>query len=263
MNAPAPDLSSILQTLSAYTSHPQLKNPPTVSQNEEADYDPSNFDPSLATALQSHHQQHNSANIHQSTTALASAGHWRQSSPASQPRVVDAPKPPPSTKNITTYAACLRHITSHLLPSPHFTPRIQHLIQTQHKHERQWHSGRETLIKQLQNRDASRKKLEEVLASIGGAGGGGSSKAIAASSSADATTGEMSKEEELKMYDRKVWRAQREMAEAAETELGKLGVPFFEGDAARRWEGKEERLRELRAETTKLLVDLCGADDAG
>ena len=121
--------------------------------------------------------------------------------------------------------------------------------------------GRETLVKQLQNRDASRKKLEEVLATIGGgmAGGGGGGK--------DATTGEMSKEEELRMYDRKVWRAQREMVEAAERELGRLGVPFFKGeDGGSRWEGeegREEKLRGLRGEVAKLLGDLCGREGEG
>ena len=78
----------------------------------------------------------------------------------------------------------------------------------------------------------------------------------------DSVTGELGKEEELKVYDRKIWRAQREMVAAAERELEKLGVPFFEAEVGRRWEGKEKELEGLQGRVLGLLDDLCGEEGA-
>ena len=71
---------------------------------------------------------------------------------------------------------------------------------------------------------------------------------------------EMSKEEELMAFDRKVWRAQEEMGRGAERELGRLGVPFFGGGKGK-GEGGREGLGDLRGRMLQLLDDLCGGDE--
>jgi hypothetical protein len=47
--------------------------------------------------------------------------------------------------------------------------RIRHLIRTQHQHERQWWEARQALIAKQKMRAEKKKKLDEVLRSVGGA----------------------------------------------------------------------------------------------
>lgn len=115
-------------------------------------------------------------------------------------------------------------------------------------------------MQQLGAREASRRKLDAVLASVGGAAAatkprddGGKGKGGRA---------ELSEEQELRLFDRKVWKAQKEMVAAAEKELGRWGVPFF-GGGGERWEGGQEELGELRGKVLGLLNDLCGEDEGG
>ena len=108
-------------------------------------------------------------------------------------------------------------------------------------------------------REASRRKLDAVLASVGAA----SMKPVDGDGNgAGQQRVELSEEQELRLFDRKVWKAQKEMVGAAERELGRLGVPFFGGDAER-WEGGKEELGELRGKVLGLLEDLCGEDEGG
>ena len=71
--------------------------------------------------------------------------------------------PMPSPSKITTWPPALRYVTKLLVPNPDFTRRIAHLIHTQHRHERQWWSGREALVQKLESREEGRKKLNDVL----------------------------------------------------------------------------------------------------
>ena len=84
---------------------------------------------------------------------------------------------------------------------------------------------------------------------------------------------ELSEEQELKMYDRKVHKACKEMVAATAKELKKLEVPFFciiEGLVSEKGDGKaqgkrkdtitEQDLVELRGRMMALLEDLCGED---
>lgn len=75
-----------------------------------------------------------------------------------------SPRPPtPSPAKITTWPPALRHVTKMLVPNPEFTRRVAHLIHAQHKHERQWWSGREALVQKLESREEGRRKLNDVL----------------------------------------------------------------------------------------------------
>ena len=80
---------------------------------------------------------------------------------------------------------------------------------------------------------------------------------------------ELSEEQEIGMYDRKVYKACREMIAATVKELGRLEVPFFcvrEGLVAGKGQGEgkgrisEEELVELRGRMMTLLEDLCGEE---
>lgn len=72
-------------------------------------------------------------------------------------------------------------------------------------------------MQKLAGRDASRQKLDTVLASLGGNTG---------ASSAPPEVVDV-EEEEQKMYDRKVYKAYGEMVGATHMELKRLGIPFF------------------------------------
>lgn len=165
------------------------------------------------------------------------------------------PGPPPST--ITTYPPALRHTTHLTTSSPTFTTRIRHLICTQHTHERQWWSQRQTLLSTLSSRDEKKKKLDSVLESIGGklgtTGGGG----------------ELSPEKEVEIFDRKVLRACREMEKEMRRELRALEVPFFcikedlilgKGEEGEKGKITQVELGKLQMRMIELLEDLCGEE---
>lgn len=80
---------------------------------------------------------------------------------------------------------------------------------------------------------------------------------------------EVSEEEELKMYDRKVYRACGEMVVATGKELRRLEVPFFclgeglvvvEKGGKRKGTISEEEVGVLRGRMLALLEDLCGEE---
>lgn len=83
----------------------------------------------------------------------------------------------------------------------------------------------------------------------------GAGKPLDGKGGGEAHRAELSEEQELRLFDRKVWKAQKEMVAAAERELGRLGVPFF---GRERSEGSQE---ELRGKVLGLLNDLCGEDE--
>lgn len=112
----------------------------------------------------------------------------------------------------------------------------------------------------MAGREEGRKKLDSVLGSLGGH--------IATSTSSD-----LSEEQELKLYDRKVYKACKEMVAATGKELRKLEVPFFclgEGLVSPKGDGKaqekrrgtisEQDLVQLRGRMMVLLEDLCGEE---
>lgn len=86
---------------------------------------------------------------------------------------------------------------------------------------------------------------------------------------------EVSVEDDLRTYDKKVYKACQEMGAACVKELQKLEVPFFctmrglvttKGEGEKKVEKKkgtirEEELMDLRGRMVQLLEDLCGSED--
>jgi len=132
--------------------------------------------------------------------------------PAETGKTYSTPEPTPAT--LTTWAPALMYLASHLSSDSRVTQQIRHFIKTQHTHERQWWFSRLDLIKKLEGRNEKKRKLDSVLSSIGGK--------VGPSNSSD-----LSPEKELEIFDKKVYRACKQMVAATTEELGKLEVPFF------------------------------------
>ncbi|KAL8766238.1 MAG: hypothetical protein Q9209_006926 [Squamulea sp. 1 TL-2023] len=115
---------------------------------------------------------------------------------------------------IRQWPAAVQHV-AYLLSLPSTVARIRQLIRKAHDHERQWWSGRQSLIAKLSAREASRIKLNEVLASVGGHINDPNLKIS------------VDMEKELRLYDHKVWKASRDMMAATYENLERLGIPFF------------------------------------
>ncbi|KAL9596587.1 MAG: hypothetical protein Q9219_005714 [cf. Caloplaca sp. 3 TL-2023] len=244
-----PDLASVLQTLAAYAPplQPQPQphhqpQPADLEELEEGEYDPSDFQPILPSPSSQRPPSH----------------------PLSTPRSstpIPPPKPPPP--NITSWPPALRHTTHLLTTTPSLIRRLRHIICTAHQHERQWWSGREALVARLASRKENQRKLDSVLASVGGvvtATGNTGSHAAAADAAAGGTKTEeedADAEKELKIYDRKVHKAYTEMVGATRVELGKMGIPFFNAkDEGQEGKLEGQELEKLRGRMVEFLEDM-------
>ncbi|KAK4690124.1 hypothetical protein P7C71_g6600, partial [Lecanoromycetidae sp. Uapishka_2] len=298
MNYTTPGIASILETLRAYTpsnNHPQQysnyaptqglydSNVPLQTEAggdddlEEGEYDPMSYDPTqpLPTTYPPPDPPHQipfttrpELQPFTPQQVLQQNPSHIQQQPAPQKPAQPAPKktyqtPAYSPATITTWPPALRHITSLAANNLEFIHRIRHLITTQHTHERQWHSSRLTLVQKLSARGDSRSKLDSVLGSLGG------------NVTKNGGEKELSVDEELKIYDKKVHQACQEMEAACIKELRKLEVPFFctmrglvteKGEAGKQIEKKkgtirEEELAVLMGRMLQLLEDLCGGEE--
>ena len=234
-----PNLASILQTLSTYAPR-QPAVPPEASDLEDGEYDPGGYNPAQPLPK----------DVHQT-----SLSEWTVIPPSIVKPAVSTvnPEPRPSVSEIMTWPKALNYTIQHIFPRPDKRRRIQNLIQTQHRHEREWWASREELIRKAQGRDKSRMQLDSVLASVGGF--------VATSSrlQGEAKANEVSKE--LVIFDRKVHRACREMVDASKKELCELGVPFFCAGLSSQIEKVD--LEALRKKMLELLEDYCGCEDPG
>ncbi|KAI4249314.1 MAG: hypothetical protein L6R40_000772 [Gallowayella cf. fulva] len=262
-----PDLAAVLQTLAA-CAPPRAPPQPQVEQQqqqqveelEEGEYDPSEFVPIISPP---HHLPPSDP----PPTQPPPTTHIPPFPPPSNPRASPGPSTPSiqtlveKASLITTYPPALRHTTRLLTSHPGTTARIRHLTHTAHDHERQWWTGRENLHRQLSSRAESRKKIDSVLASIGGN--------VCAAGEGNAEEDPVDVEKEVRAYDRKVHRAYREMVKATWKDLGKLGIPFFgiNGDLVVKdvQEGEcevdkgkvgERELQELRGRMLGFLEDM-------
>ncbi|KAL8992919.1 MAG: hypothetical protein Q9169_006738 [Polycauliona sp. 2 TL-2023] len=230
-----PNLAAVLQTLAACAPARPAHVPQTQEDElEEGEYDPTEYHPIASHSTQQPApsipipQQYNPPQHQPPQSSHHASQSYTPETPSAPSKPQPPPRPTPAEKasTITTYPAALRHTTTLLSTSPTTVTRIRHLIHTAHTHERQWHSSRRTLHTQLSTRSASRAKLNSVLASIGG------HVTIPTPTPKEGKKGgepeqEVDMEKEIRLYDRKVHKAYREMVEATEMELRRLGVPFF------------------------------------
>ncbi|MCJ1285599.1 hypothetical protein MMC26_004940 [Xylographa opegraphella] len=226
-----PDIASILRSLAATTSHhpapplpiqPVRPNSPRASQLdgtighaqdldlglelEEGEYDPND----ALLPIQGHER---GPTVSSQTTVTSTLGDAISKTEISQ----SIPKPTTvDPRTIITYPAALRHITKIVARNEATISRLRKLISSQHQHERQWWDGRQALIKQQEEREEGRKKVEEVLKSMGGK----VSTQVSGPTPAEDVA-------ELVRYDKKVHRACLEMVNATRVELQSLGIPSF------------------------------------
>ncbi|KAL8861570.1 MAG: hypothetical protein Q9178_002094 [Gyalolechia marmorata] len=230
-----PDLAAVLQTLSAYAAPKHSLQPQQQAAEddlEEGEYDPTEFLPVIAPPTRTPQPDPHPHIPHppngyddprpqplQSSYAAPQSHTTSRPPSLSVPSKISPQPPQPSTvdkaSTITSYPHALRHTTSLLSTSTTLTARIRHLIRTAHDHERQWWTSRQSLVTQLSSREASRNKLNSVLATVGG---------LVTPQEKDPP---VDVERELRAYDRKVYKAYREMIKATYMDLEKVGIPFF------------------------------------
>lgn len=129
----APDLNSVLQTLSSLTS-------PTPAA---PDAPPSQPQAQIASQRQA-----------------GRPGNIQHPQPNSESR---SGTPTTDASTITTWPAALRHVMRTVGQDEETQLRIRGLIRSQHSHERQWWKGREALVQRHQARGDKKKELDAVL----------------------------------------------------------------------------------------------------
>ncbi|KAH8698315.1 hypothetical protein BGW36DRAFT_426028 [Talaromyces proteolyticus] len=131
------------------------------------------------------------------------------------------PQPhPPQNPHHQHQPQPLKHVTRLVSYHDNVSLQIRHLIKSQHSHEKQWWAGREALVAKQQGRGEKQRQLEEVLKSVGAVGTSGGR-------TGDKISTDEENAIELRYYDAKVHRACVDMARSMESELRRLGVPFF------------------------------------
>ncbi|KAI1913111.1 hypothetical protein LOZ65_005868 [Ophidiomyces ophidiicola] len=199
-----PNLASVLQTLS-YFVPPQADqsfapiHEPDGRPSPDDSYDPLNFSPL------------NLPGEADASAARLVKGHYDRFLPSIGPENVL-----PDPRTITAWPTALKYVMKAVSHNETLQSRIRRLIRSQHDHEKKWWEAREALISKQTSRADKKKKLDEVLRSVGGA----------------ITTGpEINTPEddaaEIKTYDAKVYKAMSDMSRALDVELRDLGVPFF------------------------------------
>ncbi|KAF3398311.1 hypothetical protein F1880_005699 [Penicillium rolfsii] len=184
----ASDLNSVLHTLSSLTA-------PGITSRSASSSQTGTPDPRQARQEQAYTPRaSNSSTPRRLVTSTTSA--------------VD-----PST--ITTWPAALRYVMRTVGQNEETQLRIRGLIRSQHNHERQWWKGREALLERQQARGEKKKELDAVLRSIGAP--------IDSTATSDANTEQL----ELDDYDKKVYKASVQMADALMMELRGMKIPFF------------------------------------
>ena len=168
----SPDLASVLRTLASFTSaQPSTSHPPPPpsppartleegeDEEEEEENEPANFLPTTTIPR---------VPVVPTPQPPSTSTSTPQLSPPPPTHYNPAVAPPPSlsslsSSTITTWPPALRYVMKTLIPNQAATHRIQHMIKTQHEHERQWWAGREALLLKQQGREEGRRRLNDVL----------------------------------------------------------------------------------------------------
>ncbi|RDW93262.1 uncharacterized protein DSM5745_00584 [Aspergillus mulundensis] len=188
----APDLNSILRTLSAFSN----QNHAIEADNS---YEPPPVQPLPVPQAQPQYPRQPPSS----------------SPPSSQAQAQSQSQNREPSSSITTWPAALRQVMRTVAQNEDIQRRIRFLIQRQHDHERQWWKGREALVQKQSARKEKKRELDQVLRSIG-----------APVEEKDVSTAEEDIAE-VHSYDIKVYRASKQMADAMLVELKALEVPFF------------------------------------
>lgn len=126
-----------------------------------------------------------------------------------------SPQPVPDASTITTWPAAIKHVTRHIITDDRATTRIKHLVRQQQQHEEQWWSQREAIVARHQGRANSNTKVADILKELGGL-------ALPIAKVDDAAD-----KNELDAFDKKVYQLLVQMAVDFDSQLRKLGVPFY------------------------------------
>jgi hypothetical protein len=187
----------------------------------------------------------------------------------------------PDASNITTWPAALKHLTKHLVPNGKVANRVKHLIDTQHKHEREWWDGRQAIIDRQEGRStttstATSEQVSAILKSLG-ASQPSAVKDPRKRPPPDPAKKKREDEAELKAYDEKVYKALLAMTADFDRQLREMGVPFYAikhelvilKDGPEKWVGEHKgkidkgELRELQKKICETLEDLFGDEKSG
>lgn len=162
----------------------------------------------------------------------------------------------PDASTITTWAAAVKHVTKHIMNDEKATTRIKHLIKQQQQHEEQWWTQREAIVTKHKGREGSNNKVAGILKELG-------SLAVPI-----AKVDEAADRSELETFDRKVYKSLVQMSADFDSQLRKLGIPFYaikhdlillgneSGEVSTRGRLDKGELRELQKRMLQYLEDL-------
>ncbi|OAP59977.1 hypothetical protein AYL99_04979 [Fonsecaea erecta] len=209
---------------------------------------------------------------HQDATPIQSQAQSRTSTP----RLPEPPRSKTTTPNpnvpdastIVTWPAAIKHVSRHLVHNDQVANRIKHLINEQHKHERQWWAGREAIVARHQGRSGTSQQVSAILKSLG-------AKDMATASPRTSPPSDEQKkadQAELDAYDKKVYAGLLAMSADFDRQLRSLGVPFYAikhelvilEDGPEKQAGANEgridkgELRDLQKRMCETLEDLFG-----
>jgi len=120
-----------------------------------------------------------------------------------------------NASTITTWPAAVKHVARYINNDDKVTFQIKHLISQQHKHEQEWWVQREAIVARHSGRAGNQDKAAELLKSMG-------ALAVPIARIDDTTH-----QKELEGFDRKVHKALCDMVKDYESQLRKMGIPFF------------------------------------
>lgn len=162
----------------------------------------------------------------------------------------------PEASTIITWAAAIKHVTKYIINDDKATTRIKHLIKQQQQHEEQWWSQREAIVAKHNGREGSNNKVADILKELGGL-------AVPI-----AKVDEAANKNELETFDRKVYKSLVQMAADFDSQLRKLGIPFYAikhdliivgteaGDESTKGKLDKGELRDLQKRMLQYLEDL-------
>jgi hypothetical protein len=174
----------------------------------------------------------------------------------------------PDASTITTWPAALKHTTRYLVPNEKVASRVKHLINEQHKHEKEWWASREAIVARHEGRSGTSQQVSAILQSLG-VQNTSQPAPVPLELSADQ---KKLNEAELKAYDEKVYKALCAMAADFDRQLREMGVPFYAikhelvilKDGPEKTPGEHKgkidkgELRELQKRMCQTLEDLFG-----